>query len=214
METFRRNPVGIQSHPVEPSRQPEASLAWWFARTTAKRRQPGRRPCIEPRNCHQSWEPPPSKSAWAASVSRHGQRHRSRRGRRPGRTSSRVPKEPGSPVLLHRRSRLRGVPNPNFPASGCASGTGGSEAPDAADGIVGRGTKPVETEEQASERSHSTGEAGELISKEPRGGKGNVESSNRWRATWRRHRTPISCQRDNNGSPSWRVSRRGWGSRP
>src|SRR5262249_14501470 len=29
IETFRRDPVGNQSHPVEPSQQPEASLAWW-----------------------------------------------------------------------------------------------------------------------------------------------------------------------------------------
>src|SRR5271166_6654237 len=28
-ETFRRNPAGNQSRPVEPDQQPEASLAWW-----------------------------------------------------------------------------------------------------------------------------------------------------------------------------------------
>src|SRR5437870_5052189 len=30
LETFRWNPVGNQSHPVEPSQQPEASLASWW----------------------------------------------------------------------------------------------------------------------------------------------------------------------------------------
>src|SRR5205085_4331011 len=44
-ETFRRNPVGNQSHPVEPGPQPEASLAWGLVTATAKRRQPAFRPC-------------------------------------------------------------------------------------------------------------------------------------------------------------------------
>jgi hypothetical protein len=43
--TFRRSPVGSQSHPVEPGQQPEASLAWGGATRTAKRKQPGPRPC-------------------------------------------------------------------------------------------------------------------------------------------------------------------------
>src|SRR5574340_144705 len=29
LETFRRNPAGDQSRPVELDQQPEASLAWW-----------------------------------------------------------------------------------------------------------------------------------------------------------------------------------------
>jgi hypothetical protein len=29
LETFRRNPAGNQSRPVELDQQPEASLAWW-----------------------------------------------------------------------------------------------------------------------------------------------------------------------------------------
>jgi hypothetical protein len=44
-ETFRRNPVGNQSHPVELGQQPEASLASAGATRSTKRRQPGRRPC-------------------------------------------------------------------------------------------------------------------------------------------------------------------------
>ncbi len=35
-ETSRRNPVGNQSHPVEPGQQPEASLAWSVVRPPAK----------------------------------------------------------------------------------------------------------------------------------------------------------------------------------
>lgn len=38
-ETSRWNPVGNQSHPVEPGQQPEASLAWSSATAAAKRRQ-------------------------------------------------------------------------------------------------------------------------------------------------------------------------------
>src|SRR5438552_10947313 len=44
-ETFRWNPVGNRSHPVELRRQPEASLAWGGAIRTAKRRQRVPRPC-------------------------------------------------------------------------------------------------------------------------------------------------------------------------
>ncbi len=44
-ETFRRNPAGSQSRLAELGQQPEASLAWGGATLTAKRRQPGQRPC-------------------------------------------------------------------------------------------------------------------------------------------------------------------------
>ena len=44
-ETFRRNPVGNQSHPAKSSPQPEASLASCPAMARAKRRQPASRPC-------------------------------------------------------------------------------------------------------------------------------------------------------------------------
>lgn len=44
-ETFRRSPVGTLSHPVELGQQPEASLASWSVRPTAKRRQRAFRPC-------------------------------------------------------------------------------------------------------------------------------------------------------------------------
>jgi hypothetical protein len=45
LETFCRNPAGIQSRPVEPGQQPEASLAWWRVTSTAKRRQPDQTLC-------------------------------------------------------------------------------------------------------------------------------------------------------------------------
>ena len=44
-ETFHRNPVGNQSHPVEPGRQPAARLAPRPARDATKRRQPVPKPC-------------------------------------------------------------------------------------------------------------------------------------------------------------------------
>jgi WD40 repeat protein len=42
-ETFRRNPAGNQSRPIELGEQSEASLAWGGESRTAKRRQPGGR---------------------------------------------------------------------------------------------------------------------------------------------------------------------------
>jgi hypothetical protein len=191
--------VGDQSHPAELSQQPEASLACVRATARTKRRQPRRRPCIEPRNCHHSWEPPLSKQAWAASVPRNGLRTSILPG---SETMANVYEgTPGtwescSSPSAHsaRECRTR-----NFQAPGFASGIGGSEAPDASGGIAGRLSKHGETDEQASERSQSTVEAGERLSTGPREGKGSVESSTRWRETWRRLRTPIPCQRDNNG---------------
>jgi len=44
-ETFRWNPVGSQSHPVEPGKQPEASLAPAVVTQRTKRRQLVLRPC-------------------------------------------------------------------------------------------------------------------------------------------------------------------------
>jgi site-specific DNA recombinase len=44
-ETFHWNSVGNQSHPVEPSQQPEASLAPSTSNGVVKRRQPVLRPC-------------------------------------------------------------------------------------------------------------------------------------------------------------------------
>ena len=41
MATLRVN----ESRPAEPSQQPEASLAWWWATSTAKRRQRVPTPC-------------------------------------------------------------------------------------------------------------------------------------------------------------------------
>lgn len=49
LETFRRNPAGNQSRPVEPGQQPETSLAWgrvtctceaWTVRSNAVRLSP------------------------------------------------------------------------------------------------------------------------------------------------------------------------------
>lgn len=65
--------------------------------------------------------------------------------------------------------------------------------------LSGNENKPDGKDGQESERPHSTDEAGEPISEEPCGGKGDVESSNRWRETWRRHRTLEPCSRDDNG---------------
>lgn len=78
---------------------------------------------------------------------------------------------------------------------------------------TGDTNKPGGTEGQESERLGSTAEAGEPISTGSGGGKGDVESSNRWRETWQRHRTLGTRSRNDSGSPSWRGNRRRWGSR-
>jgi hypothetical protein len=86
-ETLRWSLVGIQSHPVEPGQQPEASLAWGGVSRTAKRRQPASTPSIEPREMLTRGEPSFSRTrgprrhtvtAWCAR-SRRGQRTRHRR---------------------------------------------------------------------------------------------------------------------------------------
>jgi hypothetical protein len=101
-ETFRRNPVGKQSHPAKPGQQPEARLACRVGRPTPRgvdSQQSG--PAIEPRNlAFRRGQPSPF--AWRGAVSArcNGLACRSRRGRRPEHSCIRVPREPGRSVLL------------------------------------------------------------------------------------------------------------------
>ena len=53
-------------------------------------------------------------------------------------------------------------------------------------------------ERQGVGASHSTDEAGELDRRTPRR-EGDAVSNNRWRETWRVHRNPWTCPRNNNG---------------
>ena len=196
-ETFRRNPVGNQSHPVEPSRQPEARvLRGGGATHPAKRRQRVRMPGDRaPKFCEFAGACAVRK-AGAASMPRQGE---------------------GTSVLPGSKNRAnthQGSPGTWEACFSPPHDRPGSAEPQTSRSPVGhpgpRETKcwrqrvvlPGDyqkrgrTERQESERPHSTVEAGEPISAGPWGGKGGVESSNRWRETCRRHRTPTTCPRN------------------
>ena len=70
MATLRVN----ESRPAELSQQPEASLAWWRATSTAKRRQRVPMPCDRAPKSH-SREPPSLTQAGAAPRRRNGLAH-------------------------------------------------------------------------------------------------------------------------------------------
>src|SRR5262249_22946006 len=154
---------------------------------------------IEPRNQASRSESTVRTSGGTASAYRHGLVDWSCRGPRTGRTHTRVPQEPERPAaLLRTLSRPAAVPNLNRLAPEAASGLGGAELPPPRrdrrggprarrDGVAGVGG------------THNTCEAGELSPREAGGGKEGPLTSNRWRATWRGHRAPPPCQRDNNG---------------
>jgi hypothetical protein len=154
---------------------------------------------IEPRNLSWSREPLASKSPGAAPVSRQGQGHRSRRGLRTRRTHTRVPQEPGRSVPLHGNVGW-GVPNPKLP--GPRPGIQGRGERNTGGSTWYRRAKTTSTAGRMY-RSRSAlivpDEAGTPNSEGPRGGKGGVESSNRWRETCRRHRTPRTCSRNDSG---------------
>ena len=104
-ETFRWDPAGKQSRPAKPGQQPEASLAWWRATSTAKRRQRVPMPCDRA---------PKSLLAGATVVDTSGGRaeapqwlgaSRSCRGPRTGRRDMRVAREPERPCRFRRHCR-------------------------------------------------------------------------------------------------------------
>ena len=152
LETFRRSPVGSQSHLVEPGKQPEASLALAGATRRTKRRQPGRRPCYR---------------APKSSFSQRAHRLNERRGRvgilnRPGvsilpGSKNRADTHQGSPgtgetcYSPSSSRRPRSCRTAKLQAPPTASGSGGSEASRCNGGIVGRAQELGETGWQESE---------------------------------------------------------------
>ncbi len=108
-ETFRWNPVGNQSHPVELGRQPEASLAWGPAMVTAKRRQRVPRPCYGASKENVFVGALVVIAAGAASACRHGLARRSCRGLRTGHQHTRILQEPERSQRLHGHGRT-GLP--------------------------------------------------------------------------------------------------------
>jgi hypothetical protein len=199
-ETFRRNPAGNQSRPIEPGQQSEASLAWGGESRTAKRRQRGGRARrLSPESFSRRRSP---RSRLKRGPRRHAAtawRVRSCRGRRAERATTRVPREPGRPVCLHgpflrpRRSRTRILP------VGPPCAWGGPERSGRRSRGTARRLQGGREGQQESECPRSTRETGEPHPEGAGGGKGDIGSSNRWRETCRGHRTPTACQRDNNG---------------
>ena len=192
MATLRVN----ESRPAEPSQQPEASLAWWRVTSTAKRRQRVPMPCDRA---------PKSSLAGATVVDTSGGRaeaprwlgaFRSYRGPRTGRRDTRVAREPERPCRFHRHFRL-GNRNTNSPCPRLCAPAGGSKS-------GARVVSPSEGNEarrngrQGVGASHSSEEVGELDRRTPRS-QGDAVSNNRWRETWRVHRNPWTCPRNNNG---------------
>ena len=154
---------------------------------------------MEPRNWRDRRSPCRPNSWGRVESSATARGIRSCRGQRTGQTHTRVPQEPGRPALSFRKVGL-GVPNPKLPGPRpCIQGRGERTAGGNERYRRGEDNEPGGTEGQESERLGSTAEAGEPISTGPGGGKRGVESSNRWRETWRRHRTPELCPRNDSG---------------
>src|SRR5437660_2390972 len=88
----------------------------------------------------------------------------------------------------------------NFQASGRVSRTERSEALDAASGIALANLKSRAGRTSRGRSAFTVPlKPGNRSRTGPGRGKGGVESLNRWRETCRRHRTPITCTRDNSG---------------
>jgi hypothetical protein len=199
LETFHRDPVGNQSHPVKPSQQPEASLASWcgqpIGRSVDSQCQ-GR--AIEPREYY----PPEPPFLTARGQHRHSARARgarSSRGRRTGHRHTRVPQELGTPWSSPREEVRPGIPDTNPRPAAVRSGLPGAK----------RQTQRVVSPSEA-QRSAATGRQGIGAPHRYRGSRrtqpagirwreGGAGSRNRWRETWPVHRNRIPCSRNNSG---------------
>ena len=158
MATLRVN----ETRPAEPSQQPEASLAWWRATSTAKRRQRVLMPCDRA---------PKSLLAGATVVDTSGGRaeapqglgvSRSYRGPRTGRRDMRVAREPERPCRFHRDCRWetrltnsRLIPSLRPRLVGTKNGTRTMVSPNEGNEVRREGRQGVGA-------SHSTAEPGEL----------------------------------------------------
>ena len=114
-ETSHRNRVGVESHPVEPGQQPEASLAWSVVRPAAKRRQ---------RRCRTMLLSPENAVVGVLAVSTGGDRGRASQwpdATAPAGvvgtwwTSTGVPQEQERPVTFREWKRLWGGAAPKRP---------------------------------------------------------------------------------------------------
>ena len=154
---------------------------------------------IEPRNLSARREPSLLAKAGAASARRRAWRAGPTGVEDPGERSRGFPRNLGglpSPALP---SSVRVSPNHKAPGSpGMRLLPGGANGRDAMQVLLGERNEParrsaevgVSSKYQCSRRTNPW---------EPVKGKEGTLSQNRWRETWRGHRTSISCQRDNNG---------------
>ena len=122
---------------------------------------------------------------------------RSYRGPRTGRRDTRVAREPERPCRLRRDCRL-GVPayqlqvDPQLCPELVGTNRGRTMV------SPSEGNEVRRDERQGVGAFHSNVEAGELDRRTPRS-EGDAVSTDRWRETWRVHRNPWTCPRNNNG---------------
>ena len=185
-----------ESRPAELGQQPEASLAWRGVTLTAKRRQRVPMPCDRAPKYSLAGALVVDTSGGRAEHAAMAWRARSCRGPRAGRRDTRGPREPGRPCPSPPTFRL-GRPEHQLPgAHGPASRAAGSE----------QGARVVSPSEGNEVRRDGRRESERLIVPMKRGNRPRdpVEGrgrrvTNRWRETWRVHRNPWTCPRNNNG---------------
>ena len=154
---------------------------------------------IEPRNLSSRREPSLLAKAGAAPTRLMALACRSHRGRRPRRTVTRVPQEPGRSAVSCIAFIGTGVAEPKAPGSpGMRLLPGGANGRDAMQVSLGERNEPARraAEVGVSSKYQCSGRTNPW---EPVKGKEGTLSQNRWRETWRGHRTSILCQRDDNG---------------
>ena len=199
-ETFRRNSTGNQSRLVEPGEQPEASLAWGGVSRTAKRRQRVPMPCDRAPKLPFVESPRRTMCVGPCRAAVLAWQRRSRRGPRAGRRHKRVPQELGTPCRFHLYSNwfLGEGPDPKLPgpksasdlAGGTKTGARGGNRPAKETKRDGKGGR--ESEHFIVPRNREN-----VTLRIPRR-EGSAGSRDCWRETWRVHRNPIPCPRNNN----------------
>ena len=122
---------------------------------------------------------------------------RSYRGPRTGRRDTRVAREPERPCRFRRDCRLESrLPTPGGSAAPVPSWRG--RTGDETTVSPSEGNEVRRDGRQGVGASHSNVEAGELDRRTPRS-EGDAVSTDRWRETWRVHRNPWTCPRNNDG---------------
>ena len=192
--------AGGQSRPVERGQQPEARLASWRVTVRAKRRQ---------RAVRLGYGAPKSPSvAGSPHCFRGGgpRRHAATAWRvgpagvpEPGEHAPGLPRNRRDLLLSLVLTSAQELPNSKTPGPPDSIGVGGERSLPVQRGYRRASTRARRDGVAGVGGPHSTWEAGERSPSGTGGGKGCPLTSNRWRETWRGHRAPPPCQRDNNG---------------